>query len=206
MKSENVERFLVEMHKIIFSHLFVLIILFSIWQYNPSVDGVMKNTIFALVTLEMGFLAYYSKNNLFKVLALPVWCFFYPSTVASLLSVAEVSWGGEAIWTDAAMRPFMAYLGSLVFALVAGTLSVHLIMKSFKLNIYVQMVLMPIIALIATFILHVGRVTTLSRGDLLASPINFTNELVSSISLANVPFIFGITAIQVMLLLLLGDE
>ena len=206
MKSENVERFLVEMHKIIFSHLFVLIILFSIWQYNPSVDGVMKNTIFALVTLEMGFLAYYSKNNLFKVLALPAWCFFYPSTVASLLSVAEVSWGGEAIWTDAAMRPFMAYLGSLVFALVAGTLSVHLIMKSFKLNIYVQMVLMPIIALIATFILHVGRVTTLSRGDLLASPINFTNELVSSISLANVPFIFGMTAIQVMLLLLLGDE
>ena len=100
----------------------------------------------------------------------------------------------------------MAYLGSLVFALVAGTLSVHLIMKSFKLNIYVQMVLMPIIALIATFILHVGRVTTLSRGDLLASPINFTNELVSSISLANVPFIFGMTAIQVMLLLLLGDE
>ncbi len=206
MKSENVERFLVEMHKIIFSHLFVLIILFSIWQYNPSVDGIMKNTIFALVTLEMGFLAYYSKNNLFKVLALPVWCFFYPSTVASLLSVAEVSWGGVAIWTDAAMRPFMAYLGSLVFALVAGTLSVHLIMKSFKLNIYVQMVLMPIIALIATFILHVGRVTTLSRGDLLASPINFTNELVSSISLANVPFIFGMTAIQVMLLLLLGDE
>ena len=206
MKSENVERFLVEMHKIIFSHLFVLIILFSIWQYNPSVDGIMKNTIFALVTLEMGFLAYCSKNNLFKVLALPVWCFFYPSTVASLLSVAEVSWGGEAIWTDAAMRPFMAYLGSLVFALVAGTLSVHLIMKSFKLNIYVQMVLMPIIALIATFILHVGRVTTLSRGDLLASPINFTNELVSSISLANVPFIFGMTAIQVMLLLLLGDE
>ncbi len=206
MKSENVERFLVEMHKIIFSHLFVLIILFSIWQYNPSVDGIMKNTIFALVTLEMGFLAYYSKNNLFKVLALPVWCFFYPSTVASLLSVAEVSWGGEAIWTDAAMRPFMAYLGSLVFALVAGTLSVHLIMKSFKLNIYVQMVLMSIIALIATFILHVGRVTTLSRGDLLASPINFTNELVSSISLANVPFIFGMTAIQVMLLLLLGDE
>lgn len=206
MKSENVERFLVEMHKIIFSHLFVLIILFSIWQYNPSVDGIMKNTIFALVTLEMGFLAYYSKNNLFKVLALPVWCFFYPSTVASLLSVAEVPWGGEAIWTDAAMRPFMAYLGSLVFALVAGTLSVHLIMKSFKLNIYVQMVLMPIIALIATFILHVGRVTTLSRGDLLASPINFTNELVSSISLANVPFIFGMTAIQVMLLLLLGDE
>lgn len=206
MKSENVERFLVEMHKIIFSHLFVLIILFSIWQYNPSVDGIMKNTIFALVTLEMGFLAYYSKNNLFKVLALPVWCFFYPSTVASLLSVAEVSWGGEAIWTDTAMRPFMAYLGSLVFALVAGTLSVHLIMKSFKLNIYVQMVLMPIIALIATFILHVGRVTTLSRGDLLASPINFTNELVSSISLANVPFIFGMTAIQVMLLLLLGDE
>lgn len=206
MKSENVERFLVEMHKIIFSHLFVLIILFSIWQYNPSVDGIMKNTIFALVTLEMGFSAYYSKNNLFKVLALPVWCFFYPSTVASLLSVAEVSWGGEAIWTDAAMRPFMAYLGSLVFALVAGTLSVHLIMKSFKLNIYVQMVLMPIIALIATFILHVGRVTTLSRGDLLASPINFTNELVSSISLANVPFIFGVTAIQVMLLLLLGDE
>lgn len=194
------------MHKIIFSHLFVLIILFSIWQYNPSVDGIMKNTIFALVTLEMGFLAYYSKNNLFKVLALPVWCFFYPSTVASLLSVAEVSWGGEAIWTDAAMRPFMAYLGSLVFALVAGTLSVHLIMKSFKLNIYVQMVLMSIIALIATFILHVGRVTTLSRGDLLASPINFTNELVSSISLANVPFIFGMTAIQVMLLLLLGDE
>ena len=206
MKSENVERFLVEMHKIIFSHLFVLIILFSIWQYNPSVDGIMKNTIFALVTLEMGFLAYYSKNNLFKVLALPVWCFFYPSTVASLLSVAEVSWGGVAIWTDAAMRPFMAYLGSLVFALVAGTLSVHLIMKSFKLNIYVQMVLMPIIALIATFILHVGRVTTLSRGDLLASPINFTNELVSSISLANVPFIFRMTAIQVMLLLLLGDE
>lgn len=206
MKSENVERFLVEMHKIIFSHLFVLIILFSIWQYNPSVDGIMKNTIFALVTLEMGFLAYYSKNNLFKVLALPVWCFFYPSTVASLLSVAEVSWGGEAIWTDAAMRPFMAYLGSLVFALVAGTLSVHLIMKSFKLNIYVQMVLMSIIALIATFILHVGRVTTLSRGDLLASPINFTNELVSSISLANVPFIFGMTTIQVMLLLLLGDE
>lgn len=80
-------------------------------------------------------------------------------------------------------------------------------MKSFKLNIYVQMVWMPIIALIATFIsLQSGGKSPLSRGDLLASPINFTNELVSSISLANVPFIFGMTAIQVMLLLLLGDE
>jgi len=204
-ETEN-ERFQSRMHKIIFSHIFVLIILFGIWQYNPSVEGIMRTTIFSLVAIEMGFLAYYSKNKLFRVLAIPVWCFFYPYTFSALLGVANVSWGGDAIWSVDGMKPFMVYLGSLVFALVAGTLSVQLILKSFKLNLYVQLVLMPIIALLATFSLHVARVTSIGWGDLLASPINFINELISSITLANVPFVVGLTAIQMMMLILLGDE
>lgn len=194
------------MHKIIFSHLFVAFIMMGIWTYQPNVDGLMSGLIMSLITLEMGFLAFHSKNTIFKVVAIIIWCIFYPSNFKILLGVANVSFGGDAIWTNEAMKPFMVYLACLAFALVAATLSAQLILKSFKLNLYVQLVLMPIIAIAASFFLHLERVGSLGWGDFLLSPLNFVSQVLTNLASANIPFIIGLSAIQSMLLILLGDD
>ncbi|MBM7636476.1 DUF1361 domain-containing protein [Streptococcus saliviloxodontae] len=194
------------MHKIIFSHLFVAFILFGILYYQPAVDGLLVSLILALVTLEAGFLAHHMGGAIMRLVALVIWLIFYPNTFNLLMSVSRVSFGGDTIWTDGSMAAFMVYLAALSFSVIAGALSLQLILKSFKANLYTQFLLIPSVALLTSLSIHLGRTTTLGWADFLLSPVNFIGQIGSSLTIANIPFLIGMTFIQCMFLVLLGDD
>ena len=54
------------MYKIVWSHLFALGIILGVVYYQSNVDGLMNDVLFALLTLEMGFLFYYFKHVLLR--------------------------------------------------------------------------------------------------------------------------------------------
>lgn len=194
------------MHKIIFSHLFVAFILFGILYYRPAVDGLLVGVILALVTLEAGFLAHHTKNSVIRLAALIAWLIFYPNTFNLLMSVSRVTWSGTAIWTNGTMAEFMVYLAAISFSLIAGTLSLQLILKSFRANLYTQFIAVPLVAVMTSIAIHLGQTTQLTLGDFVTSPLHFVSQILSSLTVANVPFLIGMTFIQCLFLMLLGDD
>ncbi|MBM7643466.1 DUF1361 domain-containing protein [Streptococcus loxodontisalivarius] len=194
------------MHKIIFSHLFVAFILFGILYYQPAVDGLMVSVILALVTLEAGFLAHHSGKSILRLLSLIVWLIFYPNTFNMLMGISSVSWSGTAVWTDGSMASFMVYLAALSFSVISGALSLQLILKSFNANLYTQFLLIPAVALLTSLSIHLGQTTSLGWSDFFLSPLNFLGQIGASLTLANIPFLIGMTFIQCMFLVLLGDD
>lgn len=122
------------------------------------------------------------------------------------MTAADTSWGGEGIWTSGAMSAFMVYMACLLFTLIAGTLSLQLILKSFKLNIYTQLSVILLVAILASFTLYLGRTSDLGWQAFIQSPANYFEQLVANFSVSNMPFMIGLSAIQVMLAVLLGDD
>lgn len=194
------------MHKIIFAHIFAFFIFMGMWYYQPSVTGLMEMLLVGMVALETGFIAFYTQNVAFRLLAVLVWLFFYPRTFKGIMTAADTSWGGEGIWTSGAMSAFMVYMACLLFTLIAGTLSLQLILKSFKLNIYTQLSVILLVAILASFTLYFGRTSDLGWQAFIQSPANYFEQLVANFSVSNMPFMIGLSAIQVMLAVLLGDD
>lgn len=194
------------MHKIIFAHIFAFFIFMGMWYYQPSVTGLMEMLLVGMVALETGFIAFYTQNVAFRLLAVLVWLFFYPRTFKGIMTAADKSWGGEGIWTSGAMSAFMVYMACLLFTLIAGTLSLQLILKSFKLNIYTQLSVILLVAILASFTLYFGRTSDLGWQAFIQSPANYFEQLVANFSVSNMPFMIGLSAIQVMLAVLLGDD
>lgn len=193
------------MHKIIFGHIIAVFLVISILVFQPSVDGLLINTVTSFITLELGLMGINSKNGVIRLSTAGAWFYFYPITFYQLFSIASVSWSGNQIWTAGDLPSFLTYLASLLFALAAATVSLKSLMKVLKLGIYTELAIMAMATLYAGFAIHFMRTANAGWMDFIASPLNFVQIVWANMATIDLTFLLGFSAIQMILALLLGD-
>lgn len=193
------------MHKVIFGHIIAVFLVISILVFQPSVEGLLFNTLTSFITLELGFLGINSKNGMVRLLTAAAWFYFYPITFYQLFSIASVSWSGDQIWTAGDLPSFLTYLASLLFALGAATVSLKSLMKVLKLGVYTELAIMVVATLYSSFAIHFMRTASVGWMDFITSPLNFIQLVLANAGTIDITFLLGFAAIQMILALLLGD-
>lgn len=194
------------MYKIFWSHLFALGIILSITFFHANTDGLMNNVLFSLLAVEMGFFFYYFKHTVLRVAAFVLWCFFYPNNLNVLFSVADRSWATTVLWTTDGMTSFMIYLAVLVFSLVAGTLSLRMILKPLNLNQYIQVFFVMGVAFAASLMFQILRTLGITWKVIVNQHLNIFEQVTNALTTVNMPFILGLMVVQVMMFVLLDDD
>lgn len=194
------------MYKIFWSHLFALGIILSITFFHANTDGLMNNVLFSLLAVEMGFFFYYFKHIVLRVAAFVLWCFFYPNNLNVLFSVADRSWATTVLWTTDGMTSFMIYLAVLVFSLVAGTLSLRMILKPLNLNQYIQVFFVMGVAFAASLMFQILRTLGITWKVIVNQHLNIFEQVTNALTTINMPSILGLMVVQVMMFVLLDDD
>ncbi|WP_420543775.1 hypothetical protein ACNR93_02005 [Streptococcus equinus] len=194
------------MYKIFWSHLFALGIILSITFFHVNTDGLMNNVLFSLLAVEMGFFFYYFKHIVLRVAAFVLWCFFYPNNLNVLFSVADRSWATTVLWTTDGMTSFMIYLAVLVFSLVAGTLSLRMILKPLNLNQYIQVFFVMGVAFAASLMFQILRTLGITWKVIVNQHLNFFEQVTNALTTINMPFILGLMVVQVMMFVVLDND
>lgn len=194
------------MYKIFWSHLFALGIILSITFFHANTDGLMNNVLFSLLAVEMGFFFYYFKHIVLRVAAFVLWCFFYPNNLNVLFSVADRSWATTVLWTTDGMTSFMIYLAVLVFSLVAGTLSLRMILKPLNLNQYIQVFFVMGVAFAASLMFQILRTLGITWKVIVNQHLNIFEQVTNALTTINMPFILGLMVIQVMMFVVLDND
>ncbi len=194
------------MYKIFWSHLFALGIILSITFFHANTDGLMNNVLFSLLAVEMGFFFYYFKHIVLRVAALVLWCFFYPNNLNVLFSVADRSWATTVLWTTDGMTSFMIYLAVLVFSLVAGTLSLRMILKPLNLNQYIQVFFVMGVAFAASLMFQILRTLGITWKVIVNQHLNIFEQVTNALTTINMPFILGLMVVQVMMFVVLDND
>lgn len=194
------------MYKIFWSHLFALGIILSITFFHANTDGLMNNVLFSLLAVEMGFFFYYFKHIVLRVAAFVLWCFFYPNNLNVLFSVADRSWATTVLWTTDGMTSFMIYLAVLVFSLVAGTLSLRMILKPLNLNQYVQVFFVMGVAFAASLMFQILRTLGITWKVIVNQHLNIFEQMTNALTTINMPFILGLMVVQVMMFVVLDND
>ncbi|EQC70529.1 MULTISPECIES: hypothetical protein [Streptococcus] len=194
------------MYKIFWSHLFALGIILSITFFHANTDGLMNNVLFSLLAVEMGFFFYYFKHIVLRVAAFVLWCFFYPNNLNVLFSVADRSWATTVLWTTDGMTSFMIYLAVLVFSLVAGTLSLRMILKPLNLNQYIQVFFVMGVAFAASLMFQILRTLGITWKVIVNQHLNIFEQVTNALTTINMPFILGLMVVQVMMFVVLDND
>lgn len=194
------------MYKIFWSHLFALGITLSITFFHANTDGLMNNVLFSLLAVEMGFFFYYFKHIVLRVAAFVLWCFFYPNNLNVLFSVADRSWATTVLWTTDGMTSFMIYLAVLVFSLVAGTLSLRMILKPLNLNQYIQVFFVMGVAFAASLMFQILRTLGITWKVIVNQHLNIFEQVTNALTTINMPFILGLMVVQVMMFVVLDND
>ncbi|SDQ45283.1 hypothetical protein SAMN04487837_1628 [Streptococcus equinus] len=194
------------MYKIFWSHLFALGIILSITFFHANTDGLMNNVLFSLLAVEMGFFFYYFKHIVLRVAAFVLWCFFYPNNLNVLFSVADRSWATTVLWTTDGMTSFMIYLAVLVFSLVAGTLSLRMILKPLNLNQYIQVFFVMGVAFAASLMFQILRTLGITWKVIVNQHLNIFEQVANALTTINIPFILGLMVVQVMMFVVLDND
>ncbi|WP_423216997.1 hypothetical protein [Streptococcus equinus] len=194
------------MYKIFWSHLFALGIILSITFFHANTDGLMNNVLFSLLAVEMGFFFYYFKHIVLRVAAFVLWCFFYPNNLNVLFSVADRSWATTVLWTTDGMTSFMIYLAVLVFSLVAGTLSLRMILKPLNLNQYIQVFFIMGVAFAASLMFQILRTLGITWKVIVNQHLNIFEQVTNALTTINMPFILGLMVVQVMMFVVLDND
>lgn len=194
------------MYKIFWSHLFALGIILSITFFHANTDGLMNNVLFSLLAVEMGFFFYYFKHIVLRVAAFVLWCFFYPNNLNVLFSVADRSWATTVLWTTDGMTSFMIYLAVLVYSLVAGTLSLRMILKPLNLNQYIQVFFVMGVAFAASLMFQILRTLGITWKVIVNQHLNIFEQVTNALTTINMPFILGLMVVQVMMFVVLDND
>lgn len=194
------------MYKIFWSHLFALGIILSITFFHANTDGLMNNVLFSLLAVEMGFFFYYFKHIVLRVAVFVLWCFFYPNNLNVLFSVADRSWATTVLWTTDGMTSFMIYLAVLVFSLVAGTLSLRMILKPLNLNQYIQVFFVMGVAFAASLMFQILRTLGITWKVIVNQHLNIFEQVTNALTTINMPFILGLMVVQVMMFVVLDND
>jgi len=194
------------MYKIFWSHLFALGIILSITFFHANTDGLMNNVLFSLLAVEMGFFFYYFKHIVLRVAAFVLWCFFYPNNLNVLFSVADRSWATTVLWTTDGMTSFMIYLAVLVFSLVAGTLSLRMILKPLNLNQYIQVFFVMGVAFAASLMFQILRTLGITWKVIVNQHLNIFEQVTNALTTINMPFILGLMVVRVMMFVVLDND
>ncbi|SEI77418.1 hypothetical protein [Streptococcus equinus] len=194
------------MYKIFWSHLFALGIILSITFFHANTDGLMNNVLFSLLAVEMGFFFYYFKHIVLRVAAFVLWCFFYPNNLNVLFSVADRSWATTVLWTTDGMTSFMIYLAVLVFSLVAGTMSLRMILKPLNLNQYIQVFFVMGVAFAASLMFQILRTLGITWKVIVNQHLNIFEQVTNALTTINMPFILGLMVVQVMMFVVLDND
>ena len=195
-----------QMYKNFWSHVFALGIILSITFFHADSNGLMNDVLFSLLTVEMGFFVFYFKNIVLRVAAFVLWCFFYPNNLNVLFSVADRSWATSVLWSTDGMTSFMIYLAVLVFSLVAGTLSLRMILKPLKLNQYIQVFFVMGVSFFASLLFQVLRTLEITWKVIINQHLNIFEEAAKALLTINIPFILGLMIVQVMMFVVLDND
>ncbi|WP_234702462.1 hypothetical protein [Streptococcus equinus] len=178
----------------------------SITFFHANTDGLMNNVLFSLLAVEMGFFFYYFKHIVLRVAAFVLWCFFYPNNLNVLFSVADRSWAATVLWTTDGMTSFMIYLAVLVFSLVAGTLSLRMILKPLNLNQYIQVFFVMGVAFAASLMFQILRTLGITWKVIVNQHLNIFEQVTNALTTINMPFILGLMVVQVMMFVVLDND
>lgn len=193
--------------KIVFVHLFFLVISLGIKYYHLSGPDLIWNMFLALVALDFSVLAFYAKRKWLRWLTVVLWLFFYPNTFYMLTDIIHMHFASTVLWETSSMILYMLYVPSILFGVLCGIESVRNVMEIFKVsNYYIRLALIVVLSLISSFAIHIGRYARLNSWDIFTRPMTVVREILDVISWNAFYFVVGFTCIQIMCLVFLDRE
>lgn len=193
--------------KIVFVHLFFLVISLGIKYYHLSGPDLIWNMFLALVALDFSVLAFYAKRKWLRWSTVVLWLFFYPNTFYMLTDIIHMHFASTVLWETSSMILYMLYVPSILFGVLCGIESVRNVMETFKVsNYYIRLALIAVLSLISSFAIHIGRYARLNSWDIFTRPMTVVREILDVISWNAFYFVVGFTCIQIMCLVFLDRE
>lgn len=193
--------------KIVFVHLFFLVISLGIKYYHLSGPDLIWNMFLALVALDFSVLAFYAKRKWLRWSTAVLWLFFYPNTFYMLTDIIHMHFASTVLWETSSMILYMLYVPSILFGVLCGIESVRNVMETFKVsNYYIRLALIAVLSLISSFAIHIGRYARLNSWDIFTRPMTVVREILDVISWNAFYFVVGFTCIQIMCLVFLDRE
>lgn len=193
--------------KIVFVHLFFLVISLGIKYYHLSGPDLIWNMFLALVALDFSVLAFYAKRKWLRWSTVVLWLFFYPNTFYMLTDIIHMHFASTVLWETSSMILYMLYVPSILFGVLCGIESVRNVMETFKVsNYYIRLALIAVLSLISSFAIHIGRYARLNSWDIFTRPMTVVRKILDVISWNAFYFVVGFTCIQIMCLVFLDRE
>lgn len=193
------------MYKIIVSHLFAALILVGVWRYESGTNELIIATLMSLITLEIGFLSYHTKKNMYRLFISPIWFILYCNALNSFINLIVIAWKRSDNLTSS-LTNLVIFLGVVVFTLTAIILSFQLIFKTLRIEKIFRIFLLACMILISSVAIFLEQTDSLNWDMFLQEPLTFMNQIIMTLSHVNILFIIGLCLIQMMVIVLLASE
>lgn len=193
--------------KLLFVHLFFLVISLGIKYYHLSGPDLVWNMFLALVAFDFSVIAFYAKRRWLRWPAAVLWLFFYPNTFYMLTDIVHMHFASTVLWETSSMILYMLYVPSILFGVLCGIESVRNMMETFKVsNYYIRLALIALLSFVSSFAIHIGRYARLNSWDIFTRPMTVVREILDVISWNAFYFVVGFTCIQIMCLVFMDKE
>ncbi|HIC0413066.1 TPA: hypothetical protein ACWZSU_001253 [Streptococcus agalactiae] len=174
------------MKKLIWSHLFAIVSILGIWYYHVKIDHLMVILLASVLSLEMGFIAYYSRNIFIRLLASLGLLFFYPQSLGIFLSLVSLEWSTKDIWQSNHFMQYMAYLLAILFIISSALLSLKLLVNAYDISKRYQLATVIPVMLFSSFAFCLEKSGSLGLEGIILNPSAFFNEIQTN--MANLDF------------------
>lgn len=194
------------MRKAVLNHLFFLLICLLVWYKGITGPDLIWNMFLALVAYESALMTSLIKNTWLALLFGLVWLVFFPNTFYMLTDVFHMGFVQGGYHDKTVLIRFMVFMLAILFGVLCGIESWNLIAKRFNFSWLQVYLLVPLLSLISSFAISIGRFERFNSWDLLRSPMAVVRVLLDTISWQRLPFVLGFTLIQVICLLFLENS
>ncbi|AIX04131.1 hypothetical protein POF63_02075 [Streptococcus agalactiae] len=169
------------MKKLIWSHLFAIVSILGIWYYHVKIDHLMVILLASVLSLEMGFIAYYSRNIFIRLLASLGLLFFYPQSLGIFLSLVSLEWSTKDIWQSNHFMQYMAYLLAILFIISSALLSLKLLVNAYDISKRYQLATVIPVMLFSSFAFCLEKSGSLGLEGIILNPSAFFNGIQTNI-------------------------
>lgn len=194
------------MRKIILNHLFFIAIASLIFGLGITAPDLNWNMFLALVAYDLAVLTFSLSKQSLAFLSTIVWFIFFPNTFYMLTDVFHMAFVQGTYYDNTVVIRFIAFLSSILFGVLCGVESWHLIAQRFKLSWFQRLVFVPILSGLSALAISIGRFERFNSWDLVQDPMAVMNALLDTFSWQRFPFVFGFTFIQIVCLLFLENS
>ncbi|KXT73569.1 putative membrane protein [Streptococcus sp. DD10] len=194
------------MRKAIVNHLFFILICFLVWYKGITGPDLIWNMFLALVAYEFSLLAVYTKSKWLVVFPTLAWLAFFPNTFYMLTDIFHMGFVQGGYQANDIVTRFIPFILSILFGVLCGVESWHLIVQRFRLSWPYVYAIVPVLAFVSSFAISIGRFERFNSWDLVRYPLAVVRVLLDTISWQRLPFILGFTLLQILCLLFLENS